>query len=332
MNLFAPGLREASRIFGRQLRRLKLLIARRKLARAETELGLLGWQQADFEGEALPHVEQLTDFERTQARLTNESAALALAIRQLQEQRAGERRQYDEARARLEAERAKVAGPFEEAARQLAVRQRSPEKIAERQPALERELEEVSRLCNELLAVEPQTAVIRHEVSRLRERMTAIPNEKADLCKWQQQAVHEIQALEESVARGRLTVAAADERLRAQRAEFEAADGARAKEIADRVREKVTVERESDALEKAKSNPYRKIGQLLADSGIAPMNQPHALTAVLHGRVEITRIATAIGTSLLASGSEEPAALRKSWLALAALAIVVLLVVWCVWH
>ncbi len=327
MNLFAPGLREASRIFGRQYRRLRLLLARRRLAHAETDLGLLGWQQADFEGEALPHVEQLTDFERTQARLTNESAALALTIRQLQAQRAEERRQYDEARARLEAERAKVAGPSEEIARQLAVRQRSPEKIAERGPALERELEEVTRLCNELLAVEPQTVEIRHEVTRLHARMTAIPNEKADLRKWQQQAVHEIHAFEESVARGRLAVAVADERLRAQRAEFEDADGARAKEIADREREKLAVEKEGDALEKAKGNPYRKIGQLLADSGIAPMNQPHALTAVLEGRAEITRIATAIGTSLLASGSEEPAALRKSWLALA---FVVLLLVWCI--
>ena len=332
MNLFAPGLREASRILGRQFSHVRLLVAGRRLARAETQLGLLGWQQADFEGEALPHVEQLTDCERTQARLTNESAAHALAIRQLQEQRDGERRQFEDARARLEAERARVAAPVEEAERQLAVRQRTTVNFADRLPELERELREVSQLYSELLAVEPQTAEIRREVIRQRERMTVIPNEKADLRKRQQQAVNATHALEESVARGRLAVGAADEQLRAQRAEFEKADGARAKEIADREREKLTVERESDALEKAKGNPYRKIGQLLADSGIAPMNQPHALTAVLHGRVEITRIATAIGTSLLASGSEEPAALRKSWLALAALAIVVLLVVWCVWH
>ena len=332
MNLFAPGLREASRIFGRQFSRLRLLIAQRRLARAETQLGLLGWQQADFEGEALPHVEQLADFERTQARLTNRSAALALAIRQLDEQRAGERRQFEDARARLEVERAKVAAPVEEAARQLAVRQRTTVNFVERIPELERELREVGQLYNELLAVEPQTAEIRRETIRQRERMTAIPNEKADLRKRQQQAVNEIRALEESVARGRIALGAEDGRLRAHQAEFEEADGAREKEIADREREKLAVEKESNALEKSKGNPYRKIGQLLADSGIAPMNQPHALAAVQQSRAEVARIDADIATSLAHSGEEDRAALRKSWLLLAAVAFSVLLVAVCVWH
>lgn len=330
MNHFAPGLREATRIFGRLICRTRLLFAQRKLARAEAELGLLGWQQADFEGEAQQHVRQLTDFEREQSRLTNESAALALAIRRLQDERAAARQQHDEVCAQLEAERAKIAAPVAEDERRLAARRRAPSNFGESIAALDRELREVSALYSELLAIEPQTPEIRRETIRLHGRKVAIPNEQADLRRGQQQAANEILALEESLARGRIAVAAVEEKLRAQRAEFADEDGAREKEIADREREKAAVEKEGDALEKAKGNPYRKIGQLLADSGIAPMNQPHALAAVQQGRKNVAGLERDMAASLAASGREDRAALRKSWLVLAAVACASIPVVWWV--
>ncbi len=305
-------------------------MARRELARAETDLGLLGWQQADFEGEAQQHVRQLTDFEREQSRLTNVSAALARAIRRLQDERAAARHCHDEARAQLEAERAKVAGPVGEAEQRLAARQRVRANFGESIAALDRELREVSQLYAEVAGIEPQTAEIRNEVIRLRERTVAIPNEKTDLRVRQQQAANEVRALEESVARGRLAVAAVDETLRAQRAEFEGADGAREKEIADREREKAAVEKEGDGVEKAKGNPYRKIGQLLADSGIAPMNQPQALAAVQHGRETVAGLERDLAASLEASGREDRAALRNSWLLWTAVAFGVVLFIWLV--
>ena len=328
MNPFAPGLREGSRIIGRLICRGRLFLAARKLARAETDLGLLGWQQADFEGEALEHVRQLADCEREQARLTNESAELALAIRRLQDERAAARRLFDDARAEIEAGRAAVAAPVAEAERQLAVRQRAPANFAESIAALDRELREVGQLYGELACIEPQTLEIRNEVIRLRERTVAIPNEKTDLRVRQQQAANEVRALEETVARGRVALAAVDEKLRAQRAEFEEADGAREKEIADRESEKAAVGREGDALEKAKGNPYRKIGQLLADSGIAPMNQPQALAAVLGGRESVAGLVREMAASMETSGREDRAALRKSWLVLAAVAFAILFVAW----
>ena len=321
-----------SRIFGRQFSRLKRLIARRRLARAETELGVLGWQQADFEGEAQRHVEQLADFERAQVRLTNESAAQALALRELHEERGRARRLFDEARVRLEAERAKVAGPVAETERQLAARQRMLEDFADRLTVLERELREVRQLHSELLAFTPQTAETRSEMFRLRARMVAIPSETSGLSSRQQQAAQEIRVLEESVARERTALAAVDERRRAQQAEFAEADGARDKELADREREKRAADKENDALEKAKGNPHRKLGQLLADSGIAPMNQPHALAAVELGRDEVARLDAAIATSLDESASEDRATLRKSWLLLAAVALAVVPVAWCVFR
>src|SRR4051812_6210520 len=49
-------LRELARIVGCQTRRLRLIFERRKLARLESALGLLGWQQADYEGPAQDEV------------------------------------------------------------------------------------------------------------------------------------------------------------------------------------------------------------------------------------------------------------------------------------
>ena len=288
-------------------------MARRELARAETDLGLLGWQQADFEGEAQQHVRQLTDFEREEARLTNESAALALTIRRLQDERGAARQHHDEARAPLEAERAKVAVPVAEVERQLAARRSGRVNFAERAPALDRELREVSQLSAELLAVELQTAEIRRELIRLRERTVAIPNEKSDLRIQQQHAADEVHALEEALARGLTAVAELDEKLRVRRADYEEADRAREKEISDRGREKQAIEKEIGSLEKAKGNPYRKIGQILADSGIAPMNQPQALAAVQRGRETVASLDLEVAASLAASGREDRAALRKSW-------------------
>ena len=306
-----------------------MFFAQRKLARAETDLGLLGWQQADFEGEAQQHVRQLTDFEREQARLTNESAALALTIRRLQDERAAAQKAFDEAREQFEAERVKVASPVAETERRLAARQRVPANFGESIAALERELREASALHAELRGVEPQTAEIRRELMRLRDRTVAIPNEKADLRFAQRQAANEILALEESLACGRVAVATMDERLRVQRTDFEEADAAREKEVSDREREKAALEKESDALEKAKGNPYRKIGQLLADSGIAPMNQPHALAAVQQSRGTVAGLERDTAASREASGREDRAALRKSWLVLAAVALgIVILVGW----
>jgi chromosome segregation ATPase len=312
VKLFLPALRELARILGRQASRLRRLLARRRLAKAETDLGLLGWQQADFEGDAKRHIEQLTDFEREQSRLTNDGAALGLAIRQLEEQREVAQKHFGEARAQLEAERAKVAGPVEELERQLAARRSGRVNFAEPIRALDRELREVNQLYAELVAVEPQTAEIRDKLIRLRERTVAIPNEKSDLRIQQQHAVNEVHALEESLAQGRTAVAVLDERLHARRAEFEEADAVREKEISDRVREKQTVEKEIESLEVAKRNPYRKIGQILADHGIAPMNQPQALEAVQRGRDIVAHLDCDITASLEASAREDRMSLWKS--------------------
>ena len=87
MNYFSPGLRELARIAGRCRNGWRLRGARKHRDKAETELGLLGWQQAEFDPATQREVEKITQCEREQARLTNESAALAKEIAEISAQR-----------------------------------------------------------------------------------------------------------------------------------------------------------------------------------------------------------------------------------------------------
>lgn len=320
MKLLLPALRELARLYERQIGRVSLWLAQRKLARAETDLGLLGWQQADFEGEAQRHVDQLRNVEREQARQTNESAALGIAIQQGQEKRDAGKKQYEENRAVLEAEWKAAAEPVETTERHLAARRKSDVDFDGLLASLDRELADVLELQGELRAVETVTPEIYGELSRLRERVVAIPNAQADLRMRRVQAANEIRALEETLARSRLVHAEATEKLHALDEQFQRSDSTLERQIAGRKREKEVIEERIESLEKSKSNPYRQIGQVLADSGIAPMNQPDALAAVMGCRKVVARIVRDIAASHEASGREDRTALRKSWLTLGAVA------------
>lgn len=328
MNPLLPAPRELARILGRQADRLRLFVARRRLGKAETTLGLLGWQQADFEGEAQQHVSQLTHVEREQARLTNESARLGLAIREQQAERDAAQRQFDKVRAGLEAERATIAAPVAETEKQFNERQRLQENFAERTRALDHALAETNTQHEELRTTDTPEA--RGEMMRLRGRAMAIPSELADIRLRQLQLAHEIRPFEEALVRGRAAVAVEDEKLRMQKSEFEAADHARRHALSERAHEKQSVEKQIEGLEKAKGDSYRKIGQTLADSGIAPMNQPEALADVEHARAEVARLEGAIAASRALSKSENRLALRQSWMWWAGLGAVVVFV-WVVW-
>jgi len=324
VNPFLPALRELARIYDRQINRASLWLAQRKLARAETDLGLLGWQQADFEGEAQRHIDQLRNLEIEQSRLTNESAALGVAIRKGQDDRAAGRKQYEDTRGVLEAEWKQAAEPVETAERHLAARRKIDVDFTALIAELGRELAGVREAQTVLLAIETMTPQMRAELSRVRERSVAIPNAQADLRLKKVQAHNDIRALEETIARGRPLVAEATEKLHALDGQFARSDGTLERQIAGRSRDKDAIDRQNEGLEKAKDNPYRQIGQTLADSRIAPMNQPLALDAVLHRRAVVAGLACAISKSHEASRTEDGAALAQSWMLLAALAAAVL--------
>jgi septal ring factor EnvC (AmiA/AmiB activator) len=142
----------------------------------------------------------------------------------------------------------------------------------------------------------------------------AIPNEKADLRAQHMRLVSEIKALETSLTQGREEVVACERRLKELDATFQASDKELAAEIKAREREKARVEKEVDALEIAKVNPYQQIGRVLADSNLAPMNQPHALEKVKRQRFTLHELEYERALSLQQSGEVDPILLRMSYM------------------
>jgi chromosome segregation ATPase len=326
VDYFTPGLREISRKFGRQLDRLRLVAERRKLARAETELGLLGWLQADYDPETQGQVEKIQNYEREQGRLTNESAELSRAIRDCQLQRGATRKAFEEKRRPLEAQRREVLQPLEGIEKQLAALRKQEPAYERRIPELDRELREVNRLYTELLSRDAQTGQLREDILRLRERTVAIPNEKADLRTQHLRVVSEMKQLETALAQSYQTLAALDQQSRALEAEFAASERDIAGEIRRREREKSRLEREIDLLEIAKVNPYQQIGRVLADSNLAPMNQPNTLEKVRRRRFKMQELEYNIALSLQASQQVDPTLIRTSYLVWGAVCAAALLV------
>jgi hypothetical protein len=78
VEFFAAGLRECIRKFDRLLIRGRIGSKRRRLLAAETELGLLGWQQVGFSPAIQSEVDKAQSVEREQLRLTNAHAELNL--------------------------------------------------------------------------------------------------------------------------------------------------------------------------------------------------------------------------------------------------------------
>jgi chromosome segregation ATPase len=314
VDYFSPGAREIARKLGRLLNRLRLAAQRRRLARAETELGLLGWQQADYDEETQREVEKIQNYEREQGRLTNQGAELGREIRALKEERDTSRKEHEEARRQIQAQRRAAAEPIAGAEKQLAALHRQEPLFEKRMPELDRELREVSKLYSQLLNAGATSAQARQELVNLRERTVAIPNEKADLRAQHMRLVSEIKSLETALADGREQIAALDQTAREIDAAFQTADRERAAEIKNREREKARIDKEIDALEIAKANPYEQIGRVLADSNLAPMNQPHALEKVRRQRFVMQELEYAVARSQEISSEADPALVRVSYM------------------
>lgn len=320
MEYFEPGLREISRAVRRLLIRLRTASARARLVTAETTLGLLAWQQADYDSETQDQVRQIIECEREQGRHTNDSAQIGNAIRELTAERDAARRQYDEKRAQLAAERERVVAGHPQIERQLAEKRATEPTFEKRMPELDRELREVQKLYSELLSAEPQTQQIRNELIQMRERSVSIPNEKSDLRTMHMRTVSEIHALEAQLARDRQATEALDKKGRELERELDKVEYGLAGRIQDLERQRATVEKTIHALEGAKRNPYAEVGRVLADSNIAPVNQPHALEDVRDHRFAVQKLGHMLNASLAESAAENRVQMRQSlliWLAMA---------------
>ncbi len=319
MNFFAPGLRELARILGRLLRRLRLVLDRRKLAKLEAALGLLGWQQADYQGEPQKHVDQLTDFEREQSRLTNESAAFALEIEELECERGVREREFEEAQATaLEKEQPTAASPtaLEE---QVAEKRKERKELKSRLSVLDRELSAAEEEYRKLVVKEAPPPQTQNEVLRLRKVIQALPRERAE---WQAklgQAGEQLAAME--------TLLGA---LREAHGQYRKTNRELAGQIAALQRKKQKIEKQIDAVEKFKTRPYREIGRALADHNIFPLNQPEALEAVHAQRLIVVERESEIAASTEASRGENRATVWQSWLLTGAMLLLGAIVVFVV--
>ena len=327
MNYFTPGLREIARKLSRQRQRLRILLARRDLRKAETALGLLGWQQAEFDPQTQAEVDKINAYEREQSRLTNESAGLAKELRELRVQRETARKIFEEKRRDIEGERAHICVNHPAIEKQLAGLRKGEPTFERRVPELDRELRNINRLYGDLLTAVNQTPQMKAEIHRLRERTVSIANEKADLRNQHLRIVTEVRGLEAQLDRDRETMAALDRRLRELQSQFDASDGQLAGEIRTRDREKARIEKEINAIETAKTNPYLQIGRVLADSDVAPMNQPGALDKVKRLRGRLVELDHLISLSFQASHLQDRELVRRSMFLWGVIAFIGLLLI-----
>ncbi len=298
----------------------------RTLAEAETQLGLLGWQQAEYDEDTQRQVREIQGVEREQSRLTNEGAAISNEIRRIQEERQSRQREYDEAKKRLEAELKRVREPIEALERQLAEIRKVEPNFVKHIPELDRELRELQRLYSELLTRAPQTPQIRQELLRLRERIVAIPNEKSDLRTQHLRAVSEMRAIEERVEEAQPAVRSVQEQIQSLDEKWSATDRELGEQMAVKTAERKRLDSAFEEMETAKANPYQRIGRVLAANNVAPVNQPEALEKVKQLQFELGQNRQVILEADAAGSKEDAKALLISkifWWAMLLAAIVV---------
>ena len=326
MDYISPGIEELTRIASRWRDRWYLRGAQRHLGKAEAELGLLGWQQAEFDPETQREVEKIQKLEREQARLTNESAAVSKVIGEITAERGRERGAYQQGREPLTAEREKLRETIAKADARIALLSRQLQDLEHRAAQLEREAREANRFYHDLLAVEPQTPELRDQQGRHRERINAIPGEVGETQRHCARGEAEMEALRTTAAQEAARVAALERQLH----EMDSAHAARDRElsvmVAAKEREKETIEQANADIEREKVSPYREIGRVLADSHLPPMNQPEALEAVRACRLRVHEIEYDIAKSRADSAAADRTLVRHSLILCAALVVAVALV------
>ncbi len=328
MDYFSPGLREFARIGSRAAARFRISTRSRELSKAEAQLGLLGWQQADYDVDTQRQVQEIYAVEQEQSKLTNQAAALFTEVRLQQTKRETARKEHEEERQKLEAAERKLREARLPLERQLAEKQKVEPNFEKRIPALDRELRDVQKRYSELLGMETHTAASRNELILLRERSVAIPNEKSDLRTQHLRTASEIRALESALESGEAEIAATHQKIRTNEAQWAEQDREIHQGIREREKKKEGIEKRIQELENAKFDPYKRIGQVLADNQIAPLNQPEALRKVHTLRFRIAEQQQRIADSQAATAAEAGPLVRTSmflWAGIAAGTIVVLI-------
>lgn len=327
MEYFAPGFRELQRMAVRTVHGVRLALVRRRLAAAETELGLLGWQQADFDEETERMVDEIQHVEREQARLHNASAELAQKIQALNEERARIREAHEAQRAQLKPEGDQLHAALAEAGTRLASVRKTRAEQERRAEEIGREQRKFEKEHNDLLAIQPQTPQVRGELGSVRDGLLALAEELAALDKQRSRLAIDLGTHEAEYADREQQSAAFDAQMRELASVAGAADAKLANELREVEKEKSRVGVEGEKLESAKLDPYREIGKVLADSGLAPANQPEALSRVRALRDAVEDQSAALAASRAETAQENRTQLRVSLALLAIIALAVALLI-----
>ncbi len=295
---------------------------RRDLFQAETELGYLAWEQADFYGEpVIAAVKKIQEFEATQAALQNTSAELSKRKAALDEELARENALHDQAQAALAAERAPIATTLEgaETARRqkLQAVERFDRAIGEI-AATEKKLQAKSLT---YLKITQPTLQIRTEARKISDELTGLSVERSLVMTDRERAAVEAGLMEAEITRLRGELQRIDSAASAARERLAQAVRRIAGETRLLEREKKKSLHRMSHLDRKKRQPYRFIGACLADHRIAPMNQPAVLEKVVTLRRRHLDLAKTLAQLRTARATTAPGPLIAFYLFLAVLLI-----------
>ncbi len=283
------------------------MLQRRRLNRAEFDLGWLGWQQAEFFGtEVQAQIEKIQQFEKEQARLLNLSADHAAALRRLEERRQAARDNFESDAAEKRTQREQVEKHLAETELKLDENKAAAKRFSEALRELEKLPDVLTDRYNALMAVAQVTDEIREERLRVHDLRANIPSERQDLAKRELAVTREISQLESGLSAARAQRSMLLEAEQKALETFENEDREFAKRVAASQRQIKVSERRSKTLDAKKREPFLLVGRCLADHEIAPMNQPATLERVHECRAKVAAIAEKIAASR-AESAEVPA-------------------------
>jgi chromosome segregation ATPase len=302
VKFFHTGVREVARKMRRLWLRASTSVHARKLRKAEFDLGWLGWQQAHFTGpEIEAEIAKIEEFERQQAKLLNVSAELAHYIQQLQTQRAAARRQRHETLARLKAERQPLENSCTRTSAAVNAKCEALARFRAAMAKLESCDAELAGRYSELLTTYPQTPESRAALMHLGEERTALSTERQNLQRSRASAESELATLEETLAEVQSQINALDAASQEARKKSAAADRARSPQLREAQRAKTQSAKQMTFLDRNMREPFVRVGQVLADSDVAPLNQPEALEKVRRLRTRLEAMNAAIAQSVAES-------------------------------
>ncbi len=313
-------MREIARKLDRSRYRLLLMREKRRLRKAEINLGFLGWQQAEFFSPELEaQVQQIMNFEKTQADIANRSAELADRIASLQSEKETHQRSLADFLARNEDEAKPFAVQQENLQNRIEERRRAAANFEKASAELDSEDKACEATLRKLFSAHEENMEIKSEILRIGDRRTRINDEKAEVKLGSERSRKEAADAEKSLAAisGRLESLRTEANVK--REEFKETDRELRTKIDALESEKAKTQKETDELDRQKTDPYLLIGQALATSDIAPANQPDALELVHLHRANLADCEKQLAESALASQQVDRAQLRAFYFLLAVL-------------